>query len=105
MIDYYPSGNVKSKREFKMDVQDGPSSYYHRNGTLKEVQYFQNGKQENGDTLWDENGIMVSTIQYENGKKNGEMRKYGSRGEILISAIFNMDSIVDIHTDTIMQTH
>jgi len=103
---YYPSGNLKSKIQYKNNKINGYYKIFYKNGNLKESFFYKNdtleglGKEnfENGQTKWEANyingktdgiyyeynekGLLITKANFKNGKQEGLTYYYHSNGEI-----------------------
>lgn len=96
MIEYYQTGEIKSKSQFINDVQTGRMVRYFKNGAIREVQYFEGNKQQNGDTTFYENGNLQFIVEYTDGIKNGYVKKYDSTGTMYFNAKYRMDTLIEV---------
>lgn len=91
MTDYYPRGQLLSKRLFKNDLQHGVSNHFYESGAKKEVQYFVNGKREGGDTVWFESGKIRYIFNFKNDLREGPMKTFDENGKLVLEVIYEKD--------------
>jgi antitoxin component YwqK of YwqJK toxin-antitoxin module len=91
MTDYYPKGQLLSKRLFKNDLQHGVSNHFYESGAKKEVQYFINGKREGGDTVWFESGKIRYIFNFKNDLREGPMKTFDENGKLVLEVIYEKD--------------
>jgi len=96
IVEFYDSGQIKSKVCFKNGIQDGISKYYHQNGKLKMLVNISDGKIdgtrkdffESGELMLEsifQKGILKKRIRYSKAQKkiSEAIYKHDQKGNIL----------------------
>ena len=67
-IEYYPKGQVESKKHYKKGVLDGPILKYYLHGALQEKAAYLNGELNGEFLVYQEDGTVMMKRIYDHGK-------------------------------------
>lgn len=82
-IQYFPSGKIKTEKEYKESYPHGTAKEYFENGTLKQEGNFENNKEVGIWTLYYPNGIKKAILTFDSGVQNGPYYEYNDKGVLV----------------------
>ena len=89
VVEYYPTGEIKSKTEFIDSLRNGVGKSYYKNGQIKSVLRWVNDTLNGEGTFFDSLGRRVAIVNYKKGVKNGRcIDFFSSNGYIRSDANF-----------------
>ena len=119
-IEYYSSGSIKKKTNFKNGILDGKYSKFYKNnllmekfeyknglmegerilnwgnGNLKEKNFFKRGAMIGVSEFYFSNGNPRKIISFDaNGRRDGEWIDYNSDGKIKLKVIYKSGIVID----------
>ena len=104
-MEFYPNEQVKVEGTYRNDLKNGYWKYYKKSGDLIRTEFWIDGvlQQEEGKTekmeirkeIHAETGALKYVGSYLNGKKNGVQREYDEDGNIIKSAVYIADQLLE----------
>jgi antitoxin component YwqK of YwqJK toxin-antitoxin module len=91
VINYYESGAVRSKQQFKDGSREGIAISYFESGAVQLRQHFKNGMIEGIAISYFESGAVKSKERFKDGKLEGEVISYFESGAVQSKHQFKED--------------
>lgn len=117
-VQWWPDGNMKSKRTHVHNQLEGTYFAWHNNGQMDTVRRYLNDRLHGQLDAWDEHGNRTVSCMYEHGRMVGEYRRWRPDGTIdtilfctatreyvtnlVINEIADMDNVTDEEKAIIM---
>lgn len=80
--DYYESGVVSARLNYKNGEMDGEGRFYYPEGALKKIENYRNGKLQGARTIYYTSGIIKAIENYQEDKLNGGYKLYHPNGQL-----------------------
>ncbi len=81
--EYFQSGKIRIKTNFKDNEKHGRYTKYYEDGNIEQLEVFKNGKNDSISTYYYPNGQVEKIKSYKNGIESGAYRAYNKDGQLL----------------------
>lgn len=97
-VDYFASGQLKSKYIYQNDSLHGAYYVYYEDGTLRDSGVFYKGERAGLARIFHSNGKMESELYYVNGETNGPRKYWDPEGNLERIEYYDMGTLVQLDT-------
>jgi len=95
--DYYSTGALFAKGEYKEGEKYGKWEYFNIDGQKTSVYNFNSkGKKEGEQTSYNKDGSIAAITQYKNGEKDGVQKYYNENGKIINEETYSSNKLSGI---------